>query len=90
MAAAPERVPVTHEVTPDADAALKPALRLRWRESVTMLEYAAARLSGDLTDHWPRGDGHPVLVLPGFLAGPISTRLLRDVLMRLGYQPYDW
>ena len=30
---------------------------------------AARRIAG-----WPRGDGHPVLVLPGFLAGPGSTR----------------
>ncbi len=90
MASAAKWVPVTHEVAPDADSALKPALRLRWRESVTMLEYAATWLSGDLTDHWPRGDGHPVVVLPGFLAGPVSTRLLRDVLTRLGYRPYDW
>ena len=86
----PERVPVLHQTAPDADSARKPSLRLRWRESVTMLEYAAVRLSGDLTDHWPRGDGHPVVVLPGFLAGPLSTRLLRDVLGRLGYRPFDW
>ena len=55
-----------------------------------MLEYTATRLSGDLVDHWPRGDGHPVIVLPGFLAGPASTRVLRDVLVRLGYRTYDW
>ena len=41
-------------------------------------------------DHWPRGDGHPVVVLPGFLSGPASTKVLRDVLARLGYQPHDW
>lgn len=90
MASTAERVLIPHEMAPDADSADKPALWLRWRESVTMLEYAATLLSGDLMDHWPRGDGHPVVVLPGFLAGPASTRLLRDVLERLGYQPHDW
>jgi hypothetical protein len=28
----------------------------------------------------PRGDGHPVLIIPGFLAGDGSTRLLRSFL----------
>ena len=90
MAAMAERVLIPHEEAPDADSARKPHLRLQWRECLTMLEYAATRISGDLMDHWPRGDGHPVLVLPGFLSGPSSTRLLRDSLDRLGYQPSDW
>jgi hypothetical protein len=90
MASAAERLLIPHEAAPDADSAQKPHPRLQWRECLTMLEYAAVRLSGDLMDHWPQGDGHPVLVLPGFLAGPPSTRLLRDVIGRLGYRPYDW
>lgn len=90
MASLAERTLLPHVEAPDADSARKPHLRLRWRESLTWLEYAAASVSGDLVDHWPRGDGHPVVVLPGFLAGPASTRLLRDVLERLGYQPHDW
>lgn len=90
MASAARSVPAPHQVAPDADSARKPHLWLRWRESVTMLEYAATLLSGDLVEHWPRGDGHPVVVLPGFLAGPLSTRVLRDVLKRLGYRTYDW
>ena len=36
-------------------------------------------------NEWPRGDGHPVIVLPGFLAGPESTAFLRSHLRRLGY-----
>lgn len=90
MASIAERVLTPHESAPDADSALKPGLRLRLRECLTMLEYTATWLSGDLVDHWPRGDGHPVVVLPGFLAGPLSTRALRDVLVRLGYRTYDW
>jgi pimeloyl-ACP methyl ester carboxylesterase len=38
----------------------------------------------------PRGDGHTVLVLPGFLADDSSTRLLRHRLARLGYAAEGW
>lgn len=38
----------------------------------------------------PRGDGHPVLVLPGFLAGDHSTRPLRGLLGNLGYETFGW
>jgi pimeloyl-ACP methyl ester carboxylesterase len=38
----------------------------------------------------PRGDGHPVLLLPGFLASDISTRPLRGFLRDLGYWAHRW
>jgi pimeloyl-ACP methyl ester carboxylesterase len=38
----------------------------------------------------PRGDGHPVLVLPGFTASDISTVPLRRYLASLGYDAYAW
>src|SRR5688572_30310196 len=38
----------------------------------------------------PQGDGHPVLVLPGFLASDGSTALLRRFLTRLGYDVRPW
>lgn len=38
----------------------------------------------------PRGDGHPVLVLPGFLASDRSTVPLRRFLGRLGYRCAGW
>lgn len=38
----------------------------------------------------PKGDGHPVLVLPGFVASDVSTRPLRGVLNDLGYASYGW
>ena len=38
----------------------------------------------------PRGDGHPVLVLPGLLAGDWSTLALRRFLRRQGFHPYKW
>jgi pimeloyl-ACP methyl ester carboxylesterase len=38
----------------------------------------------------PRGDGHPVLVLPGFAAADDSTSVLRRYLKRLGYGAHPW
>ncbi len=36
------------------------------------------------------GDGHPVLVLPGFMATDVSTAPLRSFIKKLGYSPYGW
>ena len=38
----------------------------------------------------PRGDGHAVLVLPGFMASDTSTRPLRNLLRQLGYECEGW
>ena len=38
----------------------------------------------------PRGDGHPVLVLPGFLAGSRTTQPLRRMFADLGYRAHRW
>ncbi len=38
----------------------------------------------------PRGDGHPVLVIPGLGASDLSTALLRKFLDDLGYTTYPW
>lgn len=38
----------------------------------------------------PRGDGHPVLVLPGFLVSDLSTTMLRGYLKALGYETHGW
>ena len=38
----------------------------------------------------PRGDGAPVLVLPGLLAGDVSTVPLRRALRRLGHRVHGW
>ena len=38
----------------------------------------------------PKGDGHPVLVLPGLGASDVSTNLLRGFLDDLGYITYPW
>src|ERR1700758_1716346 len=38
----------------------------------------------------PRGDGHPVLVLPGLVASDVSTRPLRAFLRDRGYAVSGW
>jgi pimeloyl-ACP methyl ester carboxylesterase len=49
--------------------------------------YLAAR---PLAPRLPRGDRHPVLVLPGLLADDHSTCALRGVLRKLGYDVHGW
>lgn len=37
-----------------------------------------------------RGDGHPVLVLPGLIGSDMSTRVMRAFLKGLGYYAHAW
>jgi pimeloyl-ACP methyl ester carboxylesterase len=37
-----------------------------------------------------QGDGHPVIVVPGFLGSDLSTTLLRKFLTKSGYRAYGW
>jgi pimeloyl-ACP methyl ester carboxylesterase len=54
------------------------------------LEYGATLAVRPLLDLAPEGDGHPVLVFPGLIAGDLTTRPLRRYLERLGYAAYGW
>ena len=38
----------------------------------------------------PRGDGHPVMVLPGFMGADSSTIAIRNYLTALGYEAHPW
>ena len=75
---------------PTAEGAPMPSAWQARREWRTALELASAAVRTRDLHEWPRGDGHPVIVLPGFLAGPESTAFLRSHLRRLGYQVHDW
>jgi pimeloyl-ACP methyl ester carboxylesterase len=79
-----------HDELPDPDTARAPHTSLRWRELRSVADYLVARNSRHLISRWPRGDGHTVLVIPGFMAGPRSTQFLRTFLGQLGYDPRDW
>lgn len=59
-------------------------------ESRAALEYAHWRVVLPLLRRLPAGDGHPVLVLPGFTAADRSTAALRWLLRDLGYRTYGW
>ena len=37
-----------------------------------------------------KGDGHPVLFLPGFGGSDVSTAPMRKLIQDLGYQTYGW
>lgn len=54
------------------------------------LELAAVASVAPLLAAGPRGDGHPVLVLPGLLGGDASTLVLRRYLRWLGYAVSGW
>jgi len=43
---------------------------------------------GRLVKESPKGDGHPVLVLPGYAAADGSTGILRLFLRQIGYRPF--
>ena len=38
----------------------------------------------------PRGDGHPVITLPGYRASDSSMNILRSYLKRWNYDPHPW
>jgi len=60
---------------------------LEWR---ALGELATALISKPLMRRAPKGDGHPVVVFPGFGAGDLTTAVLRDFLEDLGYTTYGW
>lgn len=67
-----------------------PSAVLLWLEWRAVLEFSAHVVARPLLSMLPRGDGHPVLVLPGFGASDESTAPLRSVLNDLGYVTYGW
>lgn len=55
-----------------------------------LFELGSLPLSAGWLASAPRGDGHPVMVLPGFLTTDRSTGLLRRYLRQLGYDVHAW
>ena len=53
-------------------------------------EFAAFLALRPLMSFLPRGDGHGVLVLPGFMASDSSTVPMRRLLGELGYEVSGW
>ncbi|WP_249147601.1 esterase/lipase family protein [Bradyrhizobium jicamae] len=59
-------------------------------EARSVLEFNSTLLLSPLLMQAPKGDGHPVLALPGFLASDLSMAPLRRYLKELGYDAYAW
>ncbi|PZQ65961.1 MAG: alpha/beta hydrolase [Variovorax paradoxus] len=57
--------------------------RAFWETGATLMMWPWLQLA-------PRGDGHPVLVLPGLVVSDISTRLLRRYLRGRGHDVHGW
>ncbi|MEM1202772.1 MAG: alpha/beta fold hydrolase [Acidobacteriota bacterium] len=70
--------------------ALPPSRLYLALEGRAVYEYAASIVTMPLLLDGPAGDGHPVLVLPGFIASGVSTRPLRTYLHRKGYNSHCW
>jgi len=67
-----------------------PGLGLLLAEARGILELNASLVLSPLLMRAPRGDGHPVLALPGFLASDLSMMPLRRYLGELGYDAHAW
>src|SRR5262249_26217621 len=67
-----------------------PSAALLLLEARVWLEFAALLPALPWLSRAPLGDGHPVLVLPGWLASDVSTRALRRFLRTRGYEAHGW
>jgi len=67
-----------------------PSRLLLIAEARAILEVGLGLATAPLMRLAPRGDGHALLVLPGFMASDRSTGHLREVLQRLGYAVHGW
>ncbi len=73
------------------DKVAPPSMFLALTEPVRALfELGSMPMAAPLLAMAPRGDGHPVLVLPGFITSDLSTGLLRRFLTRMGYDAHTW
>jgi len=76
---------------PQATGRLRPpALSLLLAEVRGIFEFNASLMLSPLLMGAPRGDGHPVLTLPGFLASDLSMAPMRRYLKELGYDAHAW
>ncbi|MEM8921332.1 MAG: alpha/beta hydrolase, partial [Pseudomonadota bacterium] len=71
-------------------AAKPPSLFWTLTEGRAVFEFGSFSALRAAMKKLPKGDGHPVLVLPGFLASDASTRPMRGLLDDLGYESYGW
>jgi pimeloyl-ACP methyl ester carboxylesterase len=73
-----------------SDPSLPPSRHLLMLEARAIYELGAFYAMAPLLRLAPGGDGHAVLVLPGFGASDFSTGPLRTFLRRCGYRAHGW
>ena len=56
----------------------------------TFVEIISLRLSRGVLNRAPEGDGHPVMVLPGFMGGDGYNGPLRRYLTKRNYEVHGW
>ena len=70
---------------------MPPSIALAWLEPLRALgEFAGLFVTAPMLMTASRGDGHSVLVLPGFNATDLSTACLRGYLTYMGYRSEEW
>jgi len=87
------KTPVDAVVSGDAPAVHAtepPSWLMLAMEGRALFEWASWLLAAPWFGQAPRGDGHPVMVLPGLIADDRSTWPLRRFLEKLGYAAYPW
>lgn len=62
----------------------------RWLEPRAIFEWQSFFALRPLLRQLPKGDGHSVVVFPGFVSSDRATRPLRGFLKDLGYRTYGW
>jgi len=67
-----------------------PSKALLFMEGRAFLEFGAYFWALPLLNLTAKGDGHPVLVLPGMLTSDSATRALREFLKGRGYDAHGW
>src|SRR5215475_3485128 len=77
-------------MTATAQTLRPPSRTLMFLEGRAIHELGAFLGALPLLSLAPRGDGHPVLVLPGLVASDLSTRPLRSFLANKGYVASGW
>ena len=83
-------MPVDRSDPPPSERLRPPGLGLLLAEARGIFEFNASLLLSPLLMCAPRGDGHPVLTLPGFLASDLSMAPMRRYLQELGYDSQAW
>lgn len=82
-------VPGNDSLDPDYLPPPPPWLALTEAQRVALEVMSLGTVRG-LLQRLPSGDGHPVMVLPGFLGSDAYNVSLRNFLARLGYKVHGW